>query len=70
MKWIQLSLHLTDDLGIKNVVIDYNDTGLESNSELVRLIAVTLLKSLKLNKDTLAVQDLLNELGIKTSNQK
>lgn len=65
MKWLQFSFNLTDDLAIKDVVIDWNDTGLPSDSKLIKMVAIALLKSIKLNEDTLAVQDLLNELDIK-----
>lgn len=65
MKYIQLGLHLTDDdLGLKKVTIDHNDTDLESNSKLLELVAFAIIKSLRLNKESLMVQDLLSELGI------
>lgn len=64
MKTINLSLILNERLGLKSVTINYNDTDLPSDSELIRKVSITLLKSLSLNKDTIIVQDLLNELGI------
>jgi hypothetical protein len=64
MKYIQLGLHLTDDLGIKSVTIDHNETDLPSDSKLITLIAFALLKSIHLNKSDLELQDMLNELGI------
>lgn len=65
MKHIKLTIGLTDELGIKSVTIDYNDTELKSNSELVQRVAFTLLKAYSLNKDDMKLQDLLNELNIK-----
>lgn len=65
MKHIKLTIGLTDDLGIKSCAIDYNDTGLQSNSELVKKVAFTLLRSYSMNKEDTALQDLLNELNIK-----
>lgn len=65
MKSIDLQLFFNDDLGLKSVSIGYNDTGLNDDSELLRKVAVVLLKSLHSNSDDVAVQDLLNELGIK-----
>ena len=67
MKNIQLSISLSDDLGIKAIVYDYNDTELPSNSETLGNIAIAILKSLHLNKDDLLIQDLLNELDISRS---
>lgn len=64
MRYIQLGIHLTDDLGIKLVTIDHNDTGLKTDSDLLLQIAFTMLKSLNLNKESVKVQDLLNELDI------
>jgi len=64
LKHVQLTISLSEDLEMKTVSIDYNDTGLPDNSELVKKIAYTLLKSLSINKDDIKVQDLLNELGI------
>lgn len=64
MKNIQLSISLSDDLGIKAIVYNYNDTELPSNSETLGNIAIAILKSLHLNKDDLLIQDLLNELDI------
>ena len=67
MKNIQLSIRLSDDLGVKGITIDYNDTDLESDSELVKRICFTLLKSIELNKEDIMVQDLLNSLEITKS---
>lgn len=64
MKHIKLDIILTDDLGIHSVVFDQNDTELKSDSKLIEKIAVTLIKSTHLNKDSLIVQDMLNELNI------
>lgn len=65
MKAIELHITLNDQLGITGVIINYNDTGLPSDSNLIKLTAVALLKALRTNADDVAVQDLLNELNIK-----
>ena len=65
MKHIILDFKFTDDLGLKSTVIDYNDTDLNNDSDLLRMIAFTLLKALHINKDDIVLQDLLNEIGIK-----
>ncbi len=69
MRAINLTLHLSDELGIKSIDINYNDTNLPSNSELLFNIAMTLLKSLHLNEDSVKVQDLLQELNIKVADK-
>lgn len=50
MHYIQIGLHLNEGLAIKSVTIDHNTTDLPSDSELIKRVALTLLKSLKLNK--------------------
>lgn len=67
MYLIQLSFQFNDNLVLKSVEIDYNDTGLENNSGTLKRVAITLLKAIEINKDSVAVQDLLSELGIKRS---
>lgn len=61
---IQLTFRLTETLGMKSVTVDLNTTDLPSDSELIKKLAFTILKSLSLNKEDIAVQNLLNELGI------
>ena len=62
--YIQLGVHLTGSLGMKSVTIDCNTTSLPSDSELIKKVAFTMLRALQLNKEDLALQDLLNELDI------
>jgi hypothetical protein len=63
--YIQFGIHLNSRLGIKSVTIDHNDTDLASDSDLVRRVSFTLLRSIELNKDDIMLQDLLNGLGLK-----
>jgi len=69
-KTISLIINCSDELGITSIVYSYNDTGLPSNSETLGKIAITILKSLRLNADSLLVQDLLNELDIQVEKLK
>lgn len=62
--YIQIGIHLDDQLGIKKATIDENTTHLPSNSELIYRVAITLIRSLHLNKHDVMIQDLLNELDI------
>ncbi|MEN6624541.1 MAG: hypothetical protein ABFD50_23715 [Smithella sp.] len=64
MKHIFLSIELSDELGIKSVTLSHNDTGLKSDSELVKMVAYALLKAYTANKEDVMIQDLLNEVGI------
>lgn len=65
MKYVTVVFCLTDDLLLKEIVIDSNDTELPSDSDLLKKLSCATLKSLHLNKDSVMVQDLLNELDIK-----
>lgn len=65
MKHIILSIELSDELGIKSVTLTHNDTGLKSDSELIKQVAYTILRSYSANKEDVIIQDLLNEVGIK-----
>ena len=70
MKYIQLGIHLTEELGLKSVTIDHNETDLPSDSNLINLVAFALLRSINLNKESVDLQDVLNELGITVTNSK
>ena len=67
MPYIKLGLFFNDELGLKSVRIDHNDTGLPDDSVLLKRVALTLLKAIRINEDSVKVQDLLNELGIERS---
>lgn len=64
LHYIEFGINLNEGLGITSVSINYNTTNLPSNSELVKKVAFTLLKSIYSNKEDLMLQDLLNELDI------
>jgi hypothetical protein len=66
MSSIQLHLDFNEDLGLTSVVFMHNSTGINSDSALLEKVSIALLKSIIANKDSLPVQDLLNELGIET----
>lgn len=67
MKQIQLTFTMSDELFLKSVTIDQNDTGLKNDSELILKVCSAIIRSFMNNKDSLAVQDMFNELNIKTS---
>jgi len=65
MKHIQITVQMNDDLGIEAILFDYNDTHLPNDSKLIELLSYAMLKGCVTNKESLGVQDLLNEIGIK-----
>lgn len=68
MKTIQLTFSLSgDNLGLKSIIWNTNTTDLPSDSSTLEALAITILKSIRLNSDDLVIQDLLNELNIKRS---
>lgn len=64
-KQIHIAINLTDDLDITSALITHNDTKIPSDFKLIQNVARTLLKSISLNKDSLKLQDLMNEMDIK-----
>jgi len=68
MKYINIGFSFTDDLALKHITINHNDTELDSDSELVKKVIMTALKSFHLNKDDVSFQDLLNKNDIKIQN--
>ena len=64
MHFIQLGITLHQDLVLKSISIDFNSTDLPNNSKLLEILACSILRELKNSKDSLLVQDLLNELNI------
>jgi len=67
MKYIQLGIELDDELVMKSVEIQHNDTEMPNDSKLLKATSVAMLKSIIQSSDSLAVQDLLHELGIDRS---
>ena len=64
MKMIQITLNLTDELAIKSIFIDENDTGLPNDTTLLENVAIGLIKVINKNRKDLQIQDLLYEANI------
>jgi hypothetical protein len=64
MKTITISFGIVDDC-IKQIVFDENETDMPNNSETLEMLAFTLLTVISKEKDSMKVQDVLNELNIK-----
>ncbi len=64
MKYIQIGFHFDDDLGLRKIQFQHNETELKNDSELIKNLAITMLRSVNLNKNDCLLQDLLNDLDI------
>lgn len=62
MKKIVLDFYFNERLSLKKVLIDKNETELPSDSDLLEAIARCLLKSIEKNRDSLRLQDLINDI--------
>lgn len=67
LKFITLTFVVDEDLHLKNIQFDENETDLPNNSDTLKAIAIATLKGMYRDKEGIAVQDLLIELGIKKS---
>lgn len=65
MKLVTLTFAINDKNCIKDIVIDINETDLPNDSNLIKTICWTAVKAIHNGKEDIAIQDLLNELGIK-----
>ena len=69
MRRVEMSLEFTEDNGLRSVTIHLNETELETDSKLLKRIAVCILQALKENKDSVEMQDDLHELGVSISKE-
>ena len=64
MKYLILTYTISDDLLLKQIDFDYNDTGLSDDTKTLLKISIATIKAILKNEESSAVQDLLNELNI------
>lgn len=64
-KLISLSLHLTEDLGLRAITFNSNDTSLPNDTKTLERIAFAILQSIYSNRPDLELQDILNQFDIK-----
>jgi len=64
MKTIELKLSITEDLTLKQIIVSYNDTGLENDPELLRMIGSTIVRAVDTNREECEIQYMLNKLNI------
>lgn len=69
MKTITLTFNISEDLAIKGVQFDFNDTCLPDDSITLYRLALALAVSVKSNEESLGVQDLLNSLDINRTDE-
>jgi hypothetical protein len=67
MKYIQLGLEFSDELQLKSISIQYNETELKSDAELIIKISKALLISFEKNKESIELQEILSDVGISKS---
>lgn len=65
MRIVTLTFAINDKNCIKDIVIDINETDMPNDSNLIKTICWTAVKAIHNDKEDIAIQDLLNELGIK-----
>lgn len=63
-KTLVIQFNFNEDLGLASLQIIHNDTGLDSDSLLIKHLGVCLIKSVNENQESLVLQDLLNATGI------
>ena len=64
MKRITITFGINDKNCIKEIFFDLNETDMPNDSKTLENLAITLLKNIQIDRGSLEVQDLLNELGI------
>ncbi len=70
MTHLTLRFEFNEQRGLKSVEWHENTTGLEETTGTLQGLAICLLESISKNKDSLKVQDLLNELGIPRASEE
>ena len=61
MKTIQLHLSFTDELGLKSIIFQYNDTGIPSDRELLKSIANGIIQNIEIDEMIDEAKELLNK---------
>lgn len=64
VKNIVLHVTLTDELKVKSITFNHNDTGLESGKDLLDKLSRALLQSIEMDRNNDDINELLNELKI------
>jgi len=67
MKYIQITLLVSDEMHLKSIQFDENETELPNDSNTLKLLAEAMLRGLNKDKECIAIQDVLNELNIPRS---
>lgn len=63
MKKIILELEISDEMTLKSVIIQENDTDMPNDSTTIRKLGWTIFKACEENKESCAIQDLMSEVN-------
>ena len=67
--YITISVGLTKEGGVAEILLDENTTARKNDSKLIRDVADAIIATLDKNKEDVAVQDLLQDLKIDTNHE-
>jgi len=67
--YITISVGLTKEGGVAEIMLDENTTARKNDSKLIRDVAEAIIATLDKNKEDVAVQDLLQDLKIDTNHE-
>jgi len=67
--YITISVGLTKEGGVAEIMLDENTTNRKNDSKLIRDVAEAIIATLDKNKEDVAVQDLLQDLKIDTNHE-
>jgi len=67
--YITISVGLTKEGGVAEILLDENTTARKNDSKLIRDVAEAIIATLDKNKEDVAVQDLLQDLKIDTNHE-
>jgi len=67
--YITISVGLTKEGGVAEILLDENTTARKNDSKLIRDVAEAIIRTLDANKEDVAVQDLLQDLKIDTNHE-
>ena len=67
--YITISVGLTKEGGVAEILLDENTTARKNDSKLIRDVADAIIRTLDKNKEDVAVQDLLQDLKIDTNHE-
>ena len=62
MKIIRLHLNFSDELGLKSIIFQYNDTGISSDRELLKSIANGIIQNIEIDNSGYSVVEPMDKV--------